>query len=216
MSHTRFTKFAVSGSALKASPALRASLAGAVVLALTTVMTPAFAQGAVPPKANVTDRDMRLSAASILRAGPRLIDRPVATPGKAITVRGAGRCDDASCPVAYDGKTLWARRTRLEFGTVESVAAAPKPPGPLAKVVEAIKGGPGKAAPGRTRLERGDKGEDVARLQEALTKAGVFKGAVDGNFGRGTRAAVEDYQKANKLKVDGVVGRETLKLLGIS
>jgi peptidoglycan hydrolase-like protein with peptidoglycan-binding domain len=39
---------------------------------------------------------------------------------------------------------------------------------------------------------------------------------VDGIFGPQTRAAVKDYQKANHLQVDGIVGRHTWLSLGFT
>ncbi len=64
-----------------------------------------------------------------------------------------------------------------------------------------------------------DRNAAVVRLQEALKQAGFYSGTIDGQFGTGTRAAVEAFQKAQGLKVDGVAGSETQarleKLTGI-
>ena len=57
-------------------------------------------------------------------------------------------------------------------------------------------------------LNRGDTGDDVKRLQQALNNNG-YKLDVDGSFGPATQSAVEQYQKDNGLKVDGIVGPET-------
>ncbi len=46
-------------------------------------------------------------------------------------------------------------------------------------------------------------------IQAALKNAGFYNGAVDGKFGQLTTAAVKDFQKANGLKEDGVVGQQT-------
>ncbi|MEO1794077.1 MAG: peptidoglycan-binding domain-containing protein [Pseudomonadota bacterium] len=62
------------------------------------------------------------------------------------------------------------------------------------------------------RLERFDNGDDVERLQRFLNANG-YELEVDGNFGRGTRSAVRDFQKKEGLKVDGIVGRETWERL---
>ncbi|MEM1307123.1 MAG: peptidoglycan-binding domain-containing protein [Pseudomonadota bacterium] len=62
------------------------------------------------------------------------------------------------------------------------------------------------------RLERGDKSDDVRVLQELLAENG-YEVEIDGNFGRGTRAAVRDYQSKEGLKVDGIVGRQTWERL---
>ncbi len=54
-----------------------------------------------------------------------------------------------------------------------------------------------------------DRGDGVVRLQEALTQAGFYSGLIDGQYGTGTRAAVEAFQAAHGLKVDGVAGSAT-------
>ena len=57
-------------------------------------------------------------------------------------------------------------------------------------------------------LSLGDRGPDVRKLQEDLNKHG-FELKVDGEFGRGTLAAVMAFQADNGLAVDGVVGKAT-------
>lgn len=49
-------------------------------------------------------------------------------------------------------------------------------------------------------------GEDVLKVQTALKGFGYFKGALGGNYGPITRAAVKAYQKSRGLEVDGIVG----------
>lgn len=62
------------------------------------------------------------------------------------------------------------------------------------------------AAPGRPRAE-------VVSMQQALVALGYLKGASDGNFGTGTKTAVENFQKDNGLDVDGIAGAKTLEKL---
>ena len=62
-------------------------------------------------------------------------------------------------------------------------------------------------------LRRGDRGREVVSMQEALIKLGYLKGASDGNFGTGTKTAVENFQKENGLDVDGIAGAKTLEKL---
>ncbi|WP_147654204.1 peptidoglycan-binding domain-containing protein, partial [Vulcaniibacterium gelatinicum] len=67
-------------------------------------------------------------------------------------------------------------------------------------------------------LRQGDRGQVVRRLQESLNEIGVTSTAgnplrEDGHFGPRTREAVEAFQRAQGLRVDGVVGRETLAAL---
>jgi len=57
-------------------------------------------------------------------------------------------------------------------------------------------------------LQYGSRGDAVRRLQSLLNQRG-YSLDVDGGYGPLTRAAVTDYQKKNRLRVDGVVGSET-------
>lgn len=68
-------------------------------------------------------------------------------------------------------------------------------------------------------LQKGAKGSEVKALQALLIGYGYSCGnaGADGDFGSGTLKAVKAYQKANKLTVDGIVGKNTwTKLLGLS
>ena len=62
-----------------------------------------------------------------------------------------------------------------------------------------------------SNLRRGDKGDQVKTLQCLLKTYHQAEVEVDGDFGRGTRKAVIDFQKKNGLKADGVVGNKTLE-----
>lgn len=53
----------------------------------------------------------------------------------------------------------------------------------------------------------------LKNIQIALKNTGFYKGSIDGKIGRGTRKAIRDFQKANGLAVDGVVGKKTWALL---
>lgn len=51
------------------------------------------------------------------------------------------------------------------------------------------------------------------QIQRALKNAGSYQGSVDGKFGQKTKEAIKAFQKANGLRVDGIVGKQTaLKL----
>ena len=63
-------------------------------------------------------------------------------------------------------------------------------------------------APLALTRRNGDRGEGVRAVQTALTARGASV-TVDGIFGSGTQAAVERFQDAKGLTVDGVVGLDT-------
>ena len=50
-------------------------------------------------------------------------------------------------------------------------------------------------------------------IQTALKNAGFYNGPIDGKIGRNTKKAIEDFQAANNLKVDGAAGSKTKGLL---
>jgi peptidoglycan hydrolase-like protein with peptidoglycan-binding domain len=64
-------------------------------------------------------------------------------------------------------------------------------------------------------LRRGSRGSEVETLQEELSREGFNPGTVDGLFGSRTERAVVDFQAARALAVDGVVGPQTLRALGL-
>lgn len=64
-------------------------------------------------------------------------------------------------------------------------------------------------------LTIGDRGPDVEELQSKLNLALAIDVDQDGIFGKDTRAAVMEFQRRNGLVVDGVVGKNTAKALGM-
>ena len=55
-------------------------------------------------------------------------------------------------------------------------------------------------------LKKGSTGEAVRQLQQALKDLGFDPGAVDGQFGSKTEAAVKAFQQDRGIAVDGIVG----------
>jgi peptidoglycan L-alanyl-D-glutamate endopeptidase CwlK len=65
-------------------------------------------------------------------------------------------------------------------------------------------------------LREGNKGPDVVELQTRLKDQGFPPGAIDGDFGPGTTAAVIAFQRSEGLLPDGVVGPRTAAALGVA
>lgn len=66
--------------------------------------------------------------------------------------------------------------------------------------------------PASGMLRLGSKGAGVREIQALLIRAGYAVGQ-DGDFGPATKAAIEQFQTAHGLAVDGVAGPETMRKL---
>ncbi len=69
------------------------------------------------------------------------------------------------------------------------------------------------ARPTQALLRVGSANTEVKRLQEKLKELGFYQGEVDGQFGGGTKAAVEAFQRQHGLVADGLAGESTLNML---
>lgn len=58
-------------------------------------------------------------------------------------------------------------------------------------------------------LKKNSKGKPVRALQALLNMKDFDCGVVDGSFGEKTDKAVKNFQQANSLQVDGIVGKDT-------
>lgn len=164
---------------------------------------------------NIAGKTVYLAIGAALRSGPNLTDSVVFRADKWTRLTGAEpACTYWNCMVVHSGQTLFARRTRLDLADRSAEADAPPParptiagrpiPAPLLAIP-----GVGKS---REKLVRGDEGEDVRVVQEALSKRG-FQLKVDGKYGAGTESAVRRFQRANNLSPDGRVGPLTRERL---
>ncbi len=54
---------------------------------------------------------------------------------------------------------------------------------------------------------------EAKQIQTALKEAGFYHGNIDGKIGPKSTQAVKDFQAANDLKVDGVIGNNTKEAL---
>lgn len=92
----------------------------------------------------------------------------------------------------------------------------------LAKIAEAVNGSSSSSSSNSSSsngssgssssslLKYGTNSEAVRTLQQNLKTLGYYTGSVTGNFGRLTKEAVYNFQKANGLSADGVAGSKTL------
>jgi hypothetical protein len=66
-----------------------------------------------------------------------------------------------------------------------------------------------------SRYHESDGSSLAVQVQRKLKKLGYYTGAVDGEVGRGTRAAIRAYQDENGLEVNGQIDRHLLRSLGL-
>ena len=64
-------------------------------------------------------------------------------------------------------------------------------------------------------LGPGNQGSDVERLQRDLSALG-YEVEINSNFDENTEAAVKKFQQQHNWGVDGVVGEQTGKQLGLT
>lgn len=130
------------------------------------------------------------------------------------THRAAGR---AVNPVRITGRALRGSSGAAVLGTVLVGSALIAGPAQAAPAVPAVVQAAAQAAPAPSHkqsvassptLRIGSQGSAVDQLQSALNERGASLN-VDGKFGHLTRSAVKDFQGANNLTVDGVVGPKT-------
>ncbi|NQT32748.1 MAG: peptidoglycan-binding protein [Candidatus Omnitrophica bacterium] len=50
-------------------------------------------------------------------------------------------------------------------------------------------------------------------IQKALRNAGYYQGPIDGKVGPKSKKAIREFQADNKLKVDGIAGTKTKRVL---
>lgn len=67
-----------------------------------------------------------------------------------------------------------------------------------------------------TLSKLGSRGSEVKAIQQKLKERGIYKGGVDGVYGKATAAAVKKFQKQQGMTADGICGPATLKKLGIT
>ncbi|HAZ43993.1 MAG TPA: hypothetical protein DDW76_19280 [Cyanobacteria bacterium UBA11369] len=65
----------------------------------------------------------------------------------------------------------------------------------------------------RITLRRGAQGKEVEALQKLLAAAGLYEGTPNGEFDGKTFTAVRQFQRSNRLGVDGIVGARTWSAL---
>lgn len=74
-------------------------------------------------------------------------------------------------------------------------------------------GNPACSTGGYPTLKYGSRGVYVMVLQDALNYLGYSIGSIDGILGSKTKSAIINFQRANNLSADGIVGCNTWRRL---
>ena len=136
---------------------------------------------------------------------------------------GTGQAEEAEVPETEPfsetetGETEAAEAEAVETEAVETEAAAGEETGEMPwitgfmKEQEVLEKIPAlsledlPSATGWNDRTQGMSGEDVITVQENLTELGYLDGAIDGQFGPGTAAAVRMFQRENGLPETGTI-----------
>lgn len=126
-----------------------------------------------------------------------------------------GRADEMHYQIGWPegDRRVAAFAARLNVGHLSiytDTGTAPAPPAPAPA--------PGPGPVGRPTLRRGQGGEHVHYLQSLLNRAypRYSNLTVDGDFGPATESVVREFQRRAGLPVDGIVGHDTWRRLGVA
>ena len=129
-----------------------------------------------------------------------------------------GVCGCASVPkkTQEEIKTIKSKvdtlETRVE-GVETKTAEVERATSEQAQTIEELKG-KGTEISTRTGKPGSTKGsERIKDIQTCLKNAGFYNGEIDGVKGKQTKKAIKEFQAANGLVADGVVGKKTWELL---
>ncbi len=114
-----------------------------------------------------------------------------------------------SCASTSKNSALNGSSTKNTATTTKTTATTKKTTNTKYKTVDSIS--EIGTAPSPTR--KGSSGTNVVKLQQALECLGYYTGAIDGDYGAGTVAAVKRFQKNRGMNADGIAGSATISIL---
>jgi hypothetical protein len=167
-----------------------------------------------------TKGDLRKEAAALQKAGyatdPHYADKLV-TLFNGPTMQAALKYAQGQAPAASSAPAGTGRQAAPAAAPVPAAAAgapmaATAKASPAAAAPAPHPAAPHLSAPAPSLLKQGIHNDAVRNLQWSLARQG-YQVKIDGYFGPGTKTAVEAYQRAHGLQVDGVVGPTTLQQL---
>ena len=158
-------------------------------------------------------RSRRLAACLVVLAALWLPARAHAItnpqiPGLQVALKARGLYDGTIDGIAGPLTAKAVRRFQRRAGLVVDGVAGPLTRAKLGRLGHPLFGR-------RHLIMRGAVGWDVSCLEFLLRSKGFGPGRIDGHYTTATARAVRRYQRARHLLVDGIVGRQTLRSMGI-
>jgi pyruvate/2-oxoglutarate dehydrogenase complex dihydrolipoamide acyltransferase (E2) component len=151
--------------------------------------------GPPPPRRPMDPRTRLLALAGIAVAVVLIV-------GGIVLARALGDSDDEGSPTATLPTSPTPPPTPTPTPTPPPTPPATQPPA-----------GPAPELPPDGTYRRGEQGDSVLAIQQALTQLGFDPGDVDGRFGEQTEQAVIAFQNSAELTADGIVGAATLEAM---
>ena len=99
------------------------------------------------------------------------------------------------------------------YGGADLIPKTPTPDPAQSTPIPTAEPTPAPTAKAARTLKKGSTGEDVKKLQQALSDLGYLSDTADGTFGAKTQDAVTLFQSVNGLDADGLAGAKTQALL---
>ena len=121
------------------------------------------------------------------------------------SITGTG-FDSSSTPAADELAQLPQQTSVTSQQT--GVEVLPVETSPVTQGVSPVAGSISRTAADMSGADAGSLTREQ-EIQTALKNAGFYKGPIDGKIGRGSKRAIEAFQKQNHLKSDGKVGPKT-------
>lgn len=140
------------------------------------------------------------------------VDRAIGTRGALLFRTPNGRPGHVAVSLG-DGRTIEARGSAYGTGVFSARGRTWTHAGLIAGLDYG--GGAPAPAPGPVddywtgMFSRGSRGQGVAHMQANLAKFGYDVGAIDGDFGPKTEAALRAFQRDARIEVDGVFGPQS-------
>ena len=152
----------------------------------------------------------------------KAVDKGLLKPGDIIGFKGCTHTVvySGNKYIVYDGGTIAEKkikykRIHLDYSAhsyknkpISQILRWKKPASAPKKYTGAI-----PKIPSRGYFKKGDKGDDVKKLQRLLAFAGVYSGNIDGILGDKSIHGIKLVQKEYGLKVDGKCGKKTIEVL---